>query len=139
MRPLLDTNVLVDVALTRAGLHESSGAVVAWCKNHPGTGTVTAHSLATVAYLVGRAAGRTQARGFIAELVSGFDIAAVGNLEVNRALKLPLADFEDALVAAAAEGAGATHIVSRNLKDFRKSPVEAITPEAFMRAVAPHR
>jgi predicted nucleic acid-binding protein len=139
MRPLLDTNVLVDVALTRPGLHESSGAVVAWCKNHPGASAVTAHSLATVAYLVGRASDRTQARKFVGELVAGFDIAAVGGLEVARGLELPLADFEDALVAAAAESAAATHIVTRNLRDFRKSPVKAVTPEDFMRTVAPRR
>jgi predicted nucleic acid-binding protein len=136
MRPLLDTNVLVDVVLTRPGLHEASGAVVVWCKNHPGTAVLTAHSLATVAYLAGRAVGKTQARRFTAELAAGFDIAPVAHAEVSRALALPLSDFEDALIAAAAESASATHIVTRNLSDFRKSPVKAMTPEDFLRLTA---
>ena len=133
MRPLLDTNVLVDVALTRPGLHEASGGVVVWCKNHPGAAVLTAHSLATVAYLVGRAAGPAQARNFIADLVAGFDVAPAANAEVSRALALPLPDFEDALIAAVAESAAATHIVTRNLPDFRKSPVKAVTPDDFLR------
>ena len=136
MRPLLDTNVLVDVALKRPGLHEASGAVVAWCLNNPGSGLLAVHSLATFSYLVGRAAGPAKAREFTTDLTEGMDIARLDNAEVKRALGLPMADFEDALVAAAAESAGATHIVTRNTADFRRSPVKAVTPEDFVRLVA---
>lgn len=136
MRPLLDTNVLVDVALRRPGLHEGSGAAVAWCLNNPGSGLLAVHSLATFSYLFGRATGSAKAREFIADLIEGTDIARLDNSEVKRALALPMVDFEDALIAAAAESAGATHIVTRNLPDFRKSPVKAVSPEDFMRLAA---
>ena len=136
MRPLLDTNVLVDVALVRPGLHEASGAVVAWCLNNPGSGLLAVHSLATLSYLAGRAAGPAKAREFITDLTGGMDIARLDNPEVRRALAFPMADFEDALVAAAAESAGATHIVTRNTADFRRSPVKAVTPEDFVRLAA---
>ena len=136
MRPLLDTNVLVDVALRRPGLHEASGATVAWCLNNPGSGLLAVHSLATLSYLATRAAGPAKAREFIADLIEGTDIARIDNGEVKRALALSMVDFEDALVAAAAESAGATHIVTRNTADFRRSPVIAVTPEDFMRLVA---
>ncbi len=136
MRPLLDTNVLLDVALRRPGLHEASGATVAWCLNHPGAGLLSVHSLATFSYLVGRAASPAKAREFIADLIEGMDVARLDNIEVKRALTLSMADFEDALIAAAAESAGATHIVTRNLSDFRKSPVKAVAPEEFIRLTA---
>jgi len=136
MRPLLDTNVLVDVALRRPGLHEGSGATVAWCLNNPGSGLLAVHSLATFSYLFGRATGSAKAREFIADLIEGTDIARLDNSEGKRALALPMIDFEDALIAAAAESAGATHIVTRNLPDFRKSPVKAVSPEDFMRLAA---
>lgn len=136
MRPLLDTNVLVDVALRRPGLHEGSGAAVAWCLNNPGSGLLAVHSLATFSYLFGRATGSAKAREFIADLIEGTDIARLDNSEVKRALALPMVGFEDALIAAAAESAGATHIVTRNLPDFRKSPVKAVSPEDFMRLAA---
>lgn len=136
LRPLLDTNVLIDLALSRPGLHEASGAVVAWSLNHPGTSMVAVHSLATVNYLMGREAGAAKAREFIGDLVPGIDIAQLDTAGVSRALELPLPDFEDALIAAAAEGSGATHIVTRNLPDFRRSPVKAVTPEDFLRLTA---
>jgi len=136
MRPLLDTNVLVDVALARPGLHAASGAVVAWCLNNPGSGLLAVHSLATFSYLVGPTAGAAKARAFIADLIEGTDIARLDNAEIKRALAFPMADFEDALIAAAAESAAATHIVTRNTADFRRSPVKAISPEEFNRLAA---
>lgn len=136
MKILIDTNVLVDVALSRPGLQEASGSVVAWSLNHPGSGFLAVHSLATVSYLMGRVTGATKAREFIADLVAGIDMAPMDTAGVGRALKLPLADFEDALIAAAAESAGATHIVTRNLPDFRRSPVKAVPPEEFVRLAA---
>lgn len=135
MRPLLDTNVLVDVALKRPGLYEASGATVAWCLNNPGSGLLAVHSLATFSYLVGRAAGPAKAREFIIDLTEGMDIARLDNAEVKRALAFPMKDFEDALIAAAAESA-ATHIITRNTADFRRSPVKAVTPEEFVRLTA---
>ena len=92
--------------------------------------------MATFSYLFGRATGSAKAREFIADLIEGTDIARLDNSEVKRALALPMVDFEDALMAAAAESAGATHIVTRNLPDFRKSPVKAVSPEDFMRLAA---
>ena len=68
--------------------------------------------------------------------MGGMDVARIDNDEVRRALALTLADFEDALIAAAAEAAEATHIVTRNTADFRRSPVKAVTPEEFVRLVA---
>jgi predicted nucleic acid-binding protein len=136
LRPLVDTNVLIDLALSRPGLHVASGGVVAWGLNHPGTTVVAGHSLATVNYLMARETGPAKAREFIGDLVPGIEIAPLDTAGVIRALELPLADFEDALIAAAAESAGATHIVTRNLADFRKSPVKAVTPEDFLRLTA---
>ena len=136
MRPLLDTNVLIDVALARPGLHAASGAAVAWCLNNPGSGLLAVHSLATFSYIIGRAASPAKARAFLTDLIDGTDIARLDHPEVKRALALPMTDFEDALVAAAAESAAATHIVTRNTADFRRSPVKAVTPEDFMRLVS---
>lgn len=48
---------------------------------------------------------------------------------VRYAASLPMPDFEDAMQAAAARACGARHIVTRNVKDFERSPVPAITPQ----------
>ena len=59
-------------------------------------------------------------------------IATVGDNELRRAHALAWPDFEDAVVAAAAERAECACIVTRNVKDFKKDPVAACTPEEFL-------
>lgn len=46
------------------------------------------------------------------------------------------ADFEDCLVARCAEKIKADYIITRNVKDFRDSAVEAITPEELFARLA---
>ncbi|MGH8225370.1 MAG: PIN domain-containing protein [Gammaproteobacteria bacterium] len=62
-------------------------------------------------------------------LLRHFDIAAVGRPELLRARALGWNDFEDAVVAAAAESSRCDAIVTRNVKDFRASVVPVLTPE----------
>ena len=57
---------------------------------------------------------------------------AIGRTELLRARALGWADFEDAVVAAAAEAAGCHRILTRNVRDFVRSPVLAVTPEEFL-------
>ncbi len=49
-----------------------------------------------------------------------------------RARGLPVADFEDAVVAALAESARCDYVISRNVAGFNDSPVPALTPEEFL-------
>jgi hypothetical protein len=46
-------------------------------------------------------------------------------------------DYEDALQAAAALAFGGGFIVTRNIADYRRSPVPAISPAEFMKKVDP--
>jgi hypothetical protein len=55
---------------------------------------------------------------------------------VSQALNSPIADFEDALQAATAVYAGASALVSRNLRDYRHSKVPVFTPSQFLAAFA---
>jgi len=47
-------------------------------------------------------------------------------------------DFEDALQSASALAAQADHLLTRNIRDFRYSPVPAISPKQFLIASKNH-
>ncbi|MBV2186620.1 MAG: hypothetical protein KUL88_19025 [Rhizobium sp.] len=64
-----------------------------------------------------------------------FDIATSGHEQLLRARSLGWPDFEDAVIAAAAESAGCAFIVSRNVKDFVDSPVPVLMPEEYLATV----
>ncbi len=127
MRVLIDTDVLLDVALRREPHAERSAAVLRWAEAG-GDAAVAWHSLANCAYLL-MAGGRP----FLAELVQIVEVAPVSTADARRALALPMADLEDAFQAAAALAWGADAIVTRNVTDYRRSPVDALTPSAFLR------
>lgn len=136
MKALFDTNIVLDVALDRPQLAASSRAALAWGFEHPGRGCLAWHSVATLAFFLGKHGRTSDVRSLVGELVARLDIAGGSDRELLRAVDLPVADFEDAMVVALAESAGATHIVTRNKADFRRSPVKAVTPEDFMRLVS---
>ena len=61
----------------------------------------------------------------------GLDVATVGRVTLEQATRRGLADFEDAVIVESARGGQADYIVTRNLKDFAKSPIPVHTPESF--------
>ena len=58
--------------------------------------------------------------------------SSVQHAELMRARALGWSDFENAVMAAAAESSGCEALVTRNVKDFAGSPVTALTPEEYL-------
>lgn len=131
MRLLIDINVLLDVALQRPGAATSARLLAQCGRQHEGW--LAWHSVATLAYLIERQQSAISSRDFIRGLLTWADVARTGRADALAALDLPMDDFEDALQVAAAMACGAQFIVTRNRRDFKASPVAALTPEAFLR------
>ncbi len=135
MRALVDTNVFLDVLLARKGLVEESQQVLDWFESRPGNGLIAWHTLSNLYYVGWKTAGREKALAAIDEILGAFEVCPVSSTEARRARNLGMADFEDALQASAAVAARAEYIVTRNTRDFRKSPVKSLTPRAFLALV----
>ena len=131
MRALVDSDVLLDVALSRAPFAADSAAVLRWAEAG-GETAVAWHSLANCAYLL-----KGGGRPFIERLLRLVEVAPVGTADARRALGLPMPDLEDAFQAAAALAWRADVIVTRNIGDYRRSPVVAIPPAEFLRRAQP--
>lgn len=133
MRALIDTNLLLDVLLDRKGLADDSQAVLDWCEANPGCGFLAWHTLANLHYIGARTEGAAIVHDFLKALLRYMEVCPCATSEARMALALPLRDFEDALQAAVAQSAAVDCIVTRNVKDFRRSPVPALSPEAFLK------
>ena len=131
MRLFIDINVLLDVALLRPGAPESARLLALCGRQHEGW--LAWHSVATLAYLIERQPSDISSRDFIRGVLDWADIATTGRPDALAALDLPMRDFEDALQVAAAIACGAQFIITRNERDFRASPVPALSPDAFLR------
>lgn len=135
MRLLIDINVVLDVALGRPGAPASAQLLAMCGRQHEGW--LAWHSVATLAYLIERQQSAISSREFIRGLLTWAQVAQTGTADALAALDLPMPDFEDAIQAAAAVACGAQVIVTRNERDFKGSPVQALNPEAFLREHGP--
>lgn len=127
MRVLIDTDVLLDVALARKPHVDDSADVLRWAESS-GDAAVAWHSLTNCAYLL-RGSGCT----FLAKLLRIVQVAPAGDAEARMAMELNLNDLEDAFQVAAAMAFGAKRIVTRNLTAYRRSPIRAVFPAAFLK------
>lgn len=135
MRVLLDINIILDVAFQRPGKPASSQVIARCGREHEAW--LAWHSLATLAYLIERQQSAPFAREFMRGLLGWADVAVTQHADAVQALDWPMPDYEDALQAAAAVACGAQVILTRNGRDFKGSPVPAMTPEAFIKQHMP--
>ena len=134
MRILVDTDVLLDDALDREPWAEAAVALLDYCLSGRATCFVSWHSLATVFYYASDD-GKQAARDFIAELLDFAHVAPVGHEDMLFALEQEMSDFEDAMQVAAAVACRASRIVTRNVRDYKKSLVPALTPAEFLKTL----
>ncbi len=126
---LLDTDVLIDVALDRHPHSDSASELLDRIEHGAEAAFVAWHSLSNLYYLVAPAVGGVSARDFIVELTRFVAVAATDTDSIRYAAALPMADFEDAMQVAAAHACGARHIVTRNVRDYARSPIRAVAPQ----------
>jgi predicted nucleic acid-binding protein len=133
MRALFDTNVLLDIALARKPFAENAVACFteAWEAGEPPR--LAPHALATFYYIVAQARGSKQAENATRDLLATSEVVRFDHETALRSLDLKFGDFEDAMIAAAAEASEVECIVTRNGHHFKKSPVPALSPEVFLK------
>ena len=99
---------------------------------------VPASALADIAYILHRRGlDARRVRESIDELFEMFDVLDVVGSDGLRAHRGAMKDFEDAIIAESCARNGVDCIITHNVKDFRGSPVPAITPEEFVRIYKP--
>lgn len=132
MKIFIDCDVLLDVALQREPFKDVSAELLDFLEMNPHFGFIAWHSVANLFYIVSKILDKTLARTFIFKLCQFVQIVPTGTNEVLQALSLSMNDFEDALQCSAALACEANVIVTRNIQDYRLSPIEAVTPETIL-------
>ena len=126
---LLDTDVLIDVALDRPPHSGPAAELLDRIEHGAETAYIAWHSVSNLYYVITPALGGVSARDFIVELTRFVAVASTNTESIRYAAGLPMTDFEDAMQVAAARACGARHIVTRNVKDYELSPVRAVHPQ----------
>ena len=133
MRVVIDTNIIMDIFLKREPFFQKSYEVFDLIVFDIVEGGVTANSITDIYYLLNRQFKDSEKSKSIIlqinELLAIYDTTAI---DISQALISEMTDFEDAVVASTAKREKADYIITRNIKDFERSAVKAVTPDEFI-------
>ncbi|GHV20144.1 DNA-binding protein [Clostridia bacterium] len=136
MTILLDTNVIMDALQERSPFDVAAKEILLRSQRGELTCGFTANTMTDVFYLYSKAQDIETARTALAYLLEKYEVVTVTKEDCIQALKMPIADFEDALVAVCAEKFKADYIVTRDELFLRsKSPVKLISPGDFLNRI----
>ena len=135
MKLLIDTNIVLDVLCNRKGFVENSSKVFKLCETKKLEGYLSAISIPNIAYILRKELSIEKLKTIIVKLNIIFSIIELKPNDLILATDLYFNDYEDALQSVCAKRINADYIVTRNTKDFKNSPIKAITPEEIHKII----
>lgn len=135
LRFLFDTNVLLDVILSREPHVRTASELLAEVEAGRLHGLVSAVTIPTIHYIVRRARDHQQSLFAVRSLLELCEVAPVTRAVLDDALDLDFNDYEDAIQHEAARHASADGVVTRNVADFGSASLAVFTPEQLLEAV----
>jgi predicted nucleic acid-binding protein len=129
---LLDTNIIVDVALERQPQNEASKQVLLLVEQGQIEGYISASTFGDLYYIIRRSRGREWTTDFINWLVTYCQIATFNEAVIRMALTSNFRDFEDAIQYSTAVVNQLDVIVTRNPQDFPVTIPRIISPNELI-------
>ena len=131
-RVLLDTNIILDIALKRNPHFTSAIRLFELIDQGVIGAFVTGSSITDLFYIVRRDLGSNIARNFLIELVEVVPVAGVDHSVIASALNSDIKDFEDAVQVFSAISSDINTIITRNKEDFAGTELTILTPAEFL-------
>lgn len=128
MKVLFDTNIILDVLLDRKQFSEHAAYLMSLVERSEINGFLCATTVTTIHYLLSKYLDKEKSKESITSLMALFEIASVNRLVIENALNSKFTDFEDSVLHESARHAGVEYIITRNIKDFKRSKIPAYTP-----------
>ena len=123
MRVILATCIIMDAIQNREPFAEDAKNIVRAAANKWFTGCITAKSSTDIYYLTHRCTHSDKdTRAILTKLFILFDVVDTAGMDARKAISSQVSDYEDAVMIETAMREDADCIVTRNIKDYSKSP-----------------
>ena len=131
---LVDTDVILDFFFDRQPFSENASKILSLCEKKEVIGYVTPVIVSNVYYLLRQTAKHEKVIEKLGLLISFMEVLIVDKSTILQALNSEFKDFEDALQNYSAEQSKEIDVlVTRNIKDFRKSNLSVMTPDDYLK------
>ena len=139
MKVLFDTNVIIDIWKRDETFFLDSFASYDVCQLRGWESCIAVTAVSDIEYLLTarNILPKAKVANAMDALLEMFSVVDAQECDCLLAKQSDLPDFEDALIAFSAKRNGVDAIVTRNTKDFEKSPVPALTPASFVATYKP--
>ncbi|MEG5033033.1 PIN domain-containing protein [Microcoleus sp. AT3-D2] len=132
MKILIDTNIIVDVALEREPFFSESDRILTFVEEAQIQGYISASTFSDLYYIIRRNRGRDWTLDFLRQLATFCQVATVDNSVISMALTCNFKDFEDAIQYSTAVINRIDAIVTRNPRDFPVTTPRILTPNQLI-------
>ena len=133
---LIDTDVILDFFFDRKPYSDYSTIILSLCEQKQLDGFITPVIISNIYYLLRRTGRHEKVIEKIRQLLTITNVLQMDRLVIEKALNSEFKDLEDALQNFAAINYGGIEaIITRNVKDFKKSEIGVLTPESFVRLI----
>jgi len=134
---LIDTDVILDFFFDRKPFANYATEILNLCEEKKISGFTTPVIISNTYYLLRKTAKHDIVVEKIKQLLSIIEIIKMDKNAVFNALNSHFKDFEDALQNfSAIENGEIKIILTRNIKDFKKSELAILTPETYLKGRA---
>ena len=131
---LLDSDVILDFFFDRKPFSDHASQILTLCEAKTIKGYITPVICSNTYYLLRQIARHEKVIEKLQKLMTLLDVVSMDRDTVMQALNSGFKDFEDALQYFAAHRSGFIDVIlTRNLKDYTKSEIGVLTPEAFIK------
>lgn len=135
MKVLIDTDVVLDFFFDRKPFSEFASQLFILCETNQIKGFITPVIISNSYYLLRQTATHEKVIAKLKELLLITDVLLMDKNVINNALDSEFSDFEDALQNFSAINQGDINVIlTRNVKDFKKSKIGVMTPETFIKS-----
>ncbi|MEN8122547.1 MAG: PIN domain-containing protein [Bacteroidota bacterium] len=129
---LLDTNIVLDIALERGEFFKKAKNVVGLIYQKGIPIYVTATTITDIYYLLKKDKGHQSTIDFLINIFDFVDIAGVDKTAIINALNSGMNDFEDSVQTETAKQHDISVIITRNKKDFENSGLQIFSPDEYI-------
>ena len=136
MKIFADTNIFIDILLDRKPFSKHSTLVYKLCENGLAEGHIAPITINNIYYICRKTHNIALIKEFLYKVSKDYTIAAMDSTTIEKANKLGISDYEDALQYAMALQSGSEYLITRNIKDFKNiTHIKVLTPEEFIDAL----
>jgi len=130
---LLDSNVVLDFLLKRTPFNVVAKELFTLALNEKIEICISSLAIANIYYLLQKAIGKAESLILLREILNFSKILSVGQHEILEAIISDFLDLEDSIQhQTALNNTKIKGIITRNIKDFKKSKLPVYSPESFL-------